>query len=83
MSQISTWSGLAPAAVIADTNSDFLIWMSGELKKDTSKGLLEVWMFDDKNSTFFDLIELQKKNEEPIRVHMIAAALRAGAPIGD
>jgi hypothetical protein len=74
---------MAGAAIIAATNSDFLIRMVGDLKKDTSKGPLEVRIYDDRNSTFDDLMELQKESEEAIRVHMIAAALRAGAPIRD
>ena len=82
-SQISALSGLAAAAVIAATNSDFLIRLATALKKDTAKGPLEVRIYDDKNILFYDLIELQDESEEAIRVHMIAAAIRAGAPIGD
>jgi hypothetical protein len=82
-SQISAWSGLAAAAVIAATNSDFLIRLATALKKDTAKGPLEVRIYDDKNILFYDLIELQDESEEAIRVHIIAAAIRAGAPIGD
>jgi hypothetical protein len=82
-SQISAWSGLAAAAVIAATNSDFLIRLATALKKDTTKGPLEVRIYYDKNILFYDLIELQDESEETIRVHMIAAAIRAGAPIGD
>jgi hypothetical protein len=50
---------------------------------DTTKGPLEVRIYDNNNSVFYDLIELQDETEEAIRVHMITAALRAGAPIGD
>jgi hypothetical protein len=82
-SQISAWSGLAAAAVISATNSDFLTRLAMILKKDTTKGPLEVRIYDDKNSLLYDLIELQDESEEAIRVHMIAAAIRAGAPIGD
>ena len=82
-SQIKAWSGLAAAAVIAATSSDFLIRMATDLKRDTSKGPLEVRIYDNAGSVFYDLIELQDETEEAIRVHMIAAALRAGAPIGD
>ncbi len=82
-SQIKAWSGLAAAAVIAATNSDFLIRMATDLKRDTTKGPLEVRIYDNNNSVFYDLIELQDETEEVIKVHMIAASVRAGAPIGD
>jgi hypothetical protein len=84
MSQISVWSGKAASAVTTATNSEFLIKMANSLVKDASKGPLQVRIFDDKDSHFFDLIEAQHESQEPIRVHMIAAALlRAGAPIGE
>ena len=76
-------SGLAAAAVIAATNSDFLIRMATDLQRDTTKGPLEIRIYDNAGSVFYDLIELQDETEEAIRIHMIAAALRAGAPIGD
>ena len=82
-SQIKAWRGLAAAAVIAATNSDFLIRMATDLKRDTTKGQLEVRIYDNNSSVFYDLIELQDETEEAIKVHMIAAALRVGAPIGD
>jgi hypothetical protein len=59
--------------------------LHGDMRKthDTTKGPLEVRIYDNNNSVFYDLIELQDETEEAIRVHMITAALRAGAPIGD
>jgi len=82
-SQIKAWIGLAAAAIIAATNSDFLIRMATDLKRDTTKGPLEARIYDNNNSVFYDLIELQDETEEAIRVHMITATIRAGAPIGD
>jgi hypothetical protein len=51
-SQIKAWSGLAAAAVIAATNSDFLIRMATDLKRDTTKGPHEVRIYDNNNSVF-------------------------------
>ena len=64
-SQIKAWIWLASAAVIASTNSDFLIRMATDLKRDTAKGPLEVRIYDNNNSVFYDLIELQDKPKRP------------------
>ena len=57
---------MAAAAVIAATNSDFLIRMATNLKRDTTKGPLEVRIYDNAGSVFYDLIELQDETEEAI-----------------